>query len=112
VDTYDPVKFWSRFKTLSEKDLPVIIKTGIKQPTLSNWRVKEIYPRADDAVRIAQALNTSVEYMVTGSDKAIRPLDPAALEIALTAIKLSPKGKKTLLYVAKGLLTQFPHPSK
>jgi transcriptional regulator with XRE-family HTH domain len=108
VDKYNPSQFWSRFKTLSEKDLPVIIRTGIKQPTLSNWRVNEIYPRADDAVRIAEALGTTVEYLVTGSDKILPPLDPAALEIALISIKLSPKGKKTLLYVAKGLLPQFP----
>jgi hypothetical protein len=31
-----------------------------------------------------------------------------ALEIALTAAKLSPEGLKTLRYVAKGLLTQLP----
>jgi hypothetical protein len=79
---YDPEQFWSRFRTLAEK--------------------------------IAAALQTTVEYLVTGSDKTLSPLgqEPAcagkALEIALTAAKLSPEGQKTLLYVAKGLLTQLP----
>jgi hypothetical protein len=82
---YDPEQFWSRFRTLAEKDLPVILQTDIKQSTLSTWRTEKTYPRADDAVKIA-----------------------AALEIALTAAKLSPEGLKTLRYVAKGLLTQFP----
>jgi transcriptional regulator with XRE-family HTH domain len=105
---YDPEQFWSRFRTLAEKDLPVILQTDIKQSTLSTWRTDKTYPRADDAVKIAAALQTTVEYLVTGSDKARSPLDPTALEIALTAAKLSRKGQQTLLYVAKGLLTQLP----
>jgi transcriptional regulator with XRE-family HTH domain len=105
---YDPEQFWLRFRTLADKDLPVILQTDIKQSTLSTWRTEKTYPRADDAVKIAAALQTTVEYLVTGSDKDLSPLDPAALEIALTAHKLSPEGQQTLLYVAKGLLTQLP----
>jgi hypothetical protein len=30
---YDPEQFWSRFRTLAEKDLPVILQTDIKQST-------------------------------------------------------------------------------
>jgi transcriptional regulator with XRE-family HTH domain len=105
---YDPEQFWLRFRALAEKDLPVILQTDIKQSTLSTWRTEKTYPRADDAVKIAAALSTTVEYLVTGSGKALSPLDPAALEIALTTAKLSPEGLKTLLYVAKGLLTHLP----
>jgi transcriptional regulator with XRE-family HTH domain len=105
---YDPEQFWLRFRTLADKDLPVILQTDIKQSTLSTWRTEKTYPRADDAVKIAAALQTTVEYLVTGSDKTLSPLDPASLEITLTAAKLSPEGRKTLLYVAKGLLTQLP----
>jgi hypothetical protein len=112
VDNYDPAQFWTRFQTLSSKDLPIIIKTGIKQPTLSSWRVQKKYPRADDAVRIAETLGTTVEYLVTGTDKTLPLLSPAALEIALTADKLTAQGLKTLLSVAKGLLTQFPKKDK
>jgi hypothetical protein len=105
---FDPVEFWARFQTFVDKDLPITIKTGIKQPTLSLWRTRKTYPRADDAVRIAEALGTTVEYLVTGSDKTLYPFNPAAVEIAQIAYRLSATGLKTLRYVAKGLLTQLP----
>jgi transcriptional regulator with XRE-family HTH domain len=105
---YDPAQFWSRFQILADKDLPVILKTGIKQSTLSTWRSEKTYPRADDAVRIAAALQTTVEFLVTGSDKTNLPCTPAAIEIALTADKLSDEGKKIALAVLKGLISQYP----
>jgi hypothetical protein len=77
-----------------------------------NCRVQDLHRRQPLAgpgtLKIAAALSTTIEYLVTGSDKTFSPLDPAALEIALTTAKLSPEGLKTLLYVAKGLLTQLP----
>jgi transcriptional regulator with XRE-family HTH domain len=105
---YDPAQFWSRFQTLSEKDLPILLKTGISQSTLSTWRTQGTYPRADIAVEIAEALQTTVEYLVTGSDNILSRLDSAAVDIALTANKLSPTGQQTLQLIAKDLLTQFP----
>jgi transcriptional regulator with XRE-family HTH domain len=105
---YDPVQFWNRFQILADKDLPVILKTGIKQSTLSTWRTEKTYPRADDAVRISAALQTTVEFLVTGSDKANLPCTPAAAEIALTADKLTDEGKKIALAVLRGLVGQFP----
>jgi hypothetical protein len=36
--------FWTRYKRLARKDLPVLIKTGILQPTLSSWRIKKSSP--------------------------------------------------------------------
>jgi transcriptional regulator with XRE-family HTH domain len=105
---YNPVQFWRRFQILADKDLPVIIKTGIKQSTLSTWRSEKTYPRADDAVRIATALQTTVEFLVTGSDKASLPCTPTAIEIALTADKLTDEGKQVALAVLRGLVSQYP----
>jgi transcriptional regulator with XRE-family HTH domain len=99
-----------RFKKLAGKDLPVIIQTGISQSTLSTWRKEGTYPRADDAVRIARALNTSVEYLVTGSDSVQSPYSQQSLEIADLADKLTCDGQNVLLAVARGLTTQFPQP--
>jgi hypothetical protein len=31
MDEYDAEMFWKRYKDLAEKDLPVILKTNIKQ---------------------------------------------------------------------------------
>jgi transcriptional regulator with XRE-family HTH domain len=42
-------------------------KAGISFNTLQGWIAKGIYPRVNDAVRIAVSLNTSVEYLVSGT---------------------------------------------
>jgi transcriptional regulator with XRE-family HTH domain len=42
-------------------------KAGISFNTLQGWISKGIFPRVNAAVRIAAALDTSVEYLVTGS---------------------------------------------
>jgi transcriptional regulator with XRE-family HTH domain len=104
----DAGAFWQRFKDLSGKDLPVILKTNIKQSTISTWRRRKEFPRADEAVKIAETLHTSVEYLVTGRDKAYAPCSPAALKIAVAADKLDDEGKRIALAVIKGLESQYP----
>jgi transcriptional regulator with XRE-family HTH domain len=107
MGNYDPAEFWTRYQALSGKDLPVTIKTGIKQSTLSTWRTQKIYPRADDAVKIAETLQTTVEYLVTGSDKSLSSLDSATAEISQTAAILNDEGKHIALAVIKGLVAQY-----
>jgi transcriptional regulator with XRE-family HTH domain len=43
--------------------------SGISFNTFQGWISKGIYPRVNEAVRIAGALNTSVEYLVRGAVK-------------------------------------------
>jgi transcriptional regulator with XRE-family HTH domain len=100
--------FWRRFKNLSGKDLPIVLKTNIKQSTISTWRRRKDYPRADEAVKIAEALGTSVEFLVTGKDKDIAPCSPAALELALIAERLDEEGQRIALTLMRGLETQHP----
>jgi transcriptional regulator with XRE-family HTH domain len=100
--------FWRRFKELAGKDLPVILKTNIKQSTISTWRQRKSFPRADEAVKIAESLHTSVEYLVTGRDKTCAPCTVEALEIAVAADKLDNMGKNIALTVIKGLESQYP----
>jgi len=64
-------QFWLRYKSLAEKDLPITVKTGIHLSTLSTWRRKNIFPRADDALKIADALDTTVDYLVSGKKTAV-----------------------------------------
>jgi len=40
---------------------------GISFNTFQGWISKGIYPRVNEAVRIAVSLNTSVEYLVSGA---------------------------------------------
>ncbi|MDR3172044.1 MAG: helix-turn-helix domain-containing protein [Treponema sp.] len=41
-------------------------KAGISFNTFQGWISKGIFPRADDAQKIAMALATTVDYLVTG----------------------------------------------
>jgi hypothetical protein len=63
-------QFWLRYGKLVAKDLPVILKTRIPSSTLSTWKKKNIYPRADEAFKIASAIGTTVEYLVSGRNVA------------------------------------------
>lgn len=60
------------FKGMTVKELAK--RTGIIKGSLDNYLgVRESIPPADIAVRIAQALNVSVEYLVTGTDSKLIP---------------------------------------
>ena len=57
-------------KNLSQKELSAFI--GLKSSQIfSNWKQRSTIPAANIAVKIAQYLNTSVEYLVTGKDDNI-----------------------------------------
>jgi len=40
----------------------------INESTVSTWRKNRTIPRADDLVKIAKLLETSVEYLITGEE--------------------------------------------
>ena len=64
--------FWKIVKelldiqNLTQKELSA--KTGINLGTLKNQICREVIPDAVEAVAIAKALNTTVEYLVTGEN--------------------------------------------
>lgn len=70
--------FWNRVKMLVEEEnttwrwlaLSILKKS---ETTISGWRATNVLPRADDAVKIASALNTTVEYLVTGEEPEFLP---------------------------------------
>jgi transcriptional regulator with XRE-family HTH domain len=63
--------FWENVKKeIKEQNTTqewVAKKSGISFNTFQGWISKEIYPRVNDAVRIATALDTTVEYLVSGT---------------------------------------------
>ena len=73
--------FWNRVKPLiKEKGLTQASfaeKCGISFGTFQGWIAKSVLPSVVDGYKIADALNTSVEYLVTGIDS-----NPAAAELA------------------------------
>ena len=44
-------------------------KTKVPKGTFSSWKTRKIYPRADVAYRIADALGVSLEYLLTGREQ-------------------------------------------
>lgn len=70
--------FWDRVKILIESvnttwrwlAISILKKS---ETTISGWRSTKVLPRADDAVKIASALNTTVEFLVTGEEPEFLP---------------------------------------
>jgi transcriptional regulator with XRE-family HTH domain len=70
----DTIDFYQRVKKLAKTN-KMTIETAVGQAGLSlasynAYRRHENLPRVDEALKIAQALSTSVEYLVFGQDKA------------------------------------------
>jgi hypothetical protein len=63
--------FWENvkkeIKTQNTTHEWVAKNSGISFNTFQGWISKGIYPRVNEAIRIAVSLNTSVEYLVSGS---------------------------------------------
>lgn len=71
------LNFWIRVRDrldylgFSQKELAKQIQESYN--TLQSWTSKNRLPNAETAVRIAQALHVSVEYLVTGTDPSFSP---------------------------------------
>ena len=63
--------FWKNVqkevKTQNTTQEWVAMNSGINFHTFQGWISKGIFPRLNEAIRIAASLNTSVEYLTSGS---------------------------------------------
>ena len=74
------------YKGMSSKELAIL--TGLSQGSISNYlKENSSIPSADIAVKIANALNVSVEYLVTGKNSQI-PVKEYPAEIKMISDKL------------------------
>lgn len=68
--------FWERFKILSKSkhltQQEICDTTGILLGTLKGWITNERLPDAESAVLLADAIGTTVEYLVTGNQSSER----------------------------------------
>jgi transcriptional regulator with XRE-family HTH domain len=68
----DAVSFWKRVNSLIKsqqtKQEAIAAQCGISYQTFRGWVSRKTFPGGDETYLIAQALNTSVEYLVTGSE--------------------------------------------
>lgn len=69
MEFYENVKKLAKLQNL--QIIPFLESLGINYSTYKGYKQCNNLPRADEAVKIAKALNTSVEYLVTGEEPAI-----------------------------------------
>ncbi|MDE7392621.1 MAG: helix-turn-helix domain-containing protein [Treponemataceae bacterium] len=94
------------FQDIKVKELAV--KTGISQRTLEGYLgARGSIPPADVAVRIAQVLNVSVEYLVTGDSEQNVKSKEAAGGCLADVISGLPMGKRQLLKEMLAVLQNF-----
>ena len=69
------MNFWTRLKyQIKEKNTTqewIATKIGVPFGRFKNWLVRKTYPDLKQGLEIAELLNTSVEYLVTGNDREI-----------------------------------------
>jgi len=69
----DPSVFWKNVKKEIKSQNTthewVAKNSGISFNTFQGWISKGVYPRVNEAIRIAVSLNTSVEYLASGAVK-------------------------------------------
>ena len=85
------VSFWQNIQAeldyynMTQKDLALTISESYN--TLRTWIKNDRYPDARQAVKIAKALHTSVEYLVEGKDDKIKRDNTKIIELLEEAIK-------------------------
>jgi transcriptional regulator with XRE-family HTH domain len=103
------------FSGMEQKELAA--QTGISLKTIENYLKQESsMPSADKAVRIAQALGVSVEYLVTGGEnhreKNHVPLSPELHRLIKSIKQLSKRDQRIVLDTALHLSESLgPSPS-
>lgn len=85
IDFFERIDELLKTKKLTQKDLCQGIGLASVQ-TYSNWKLRNSIPAADIAFKIAQYLNTTVEYLLTGSESNILAEENATLKETLAKI--------------------------
>lgn len=82
---------------LQKKDIAE--KAGVSANGISTWKITGTIPRADIAIRIAQILNVSVEYLIIGELPTIDNKNSLAYKVAA----LSEDNQKIIAAVVSAL---------
>lgn len=85
LDFWTNVKSELDFKGMSQKELAVLIHESYN--TLQSWINKNRLPNAEQAVKIAMALGTTVEFLTLGKDSKIKPDNTLTIKLLEQAIK-------------------------
>jgi transcriptional regulator with XRE-family HTH domain len=84
-------------------------KSGINDQTIYSWRNLDRFPRLDYAIKIAEALGVSVDFLATGETK-LYGLHPAQKKLLTIMNSLKDEDKWRLLGIVEGLLVTEVNP--
>ena len=80
------VRYELDYKGISQKDLAAAIDESYN--TLRTWQKNDRLPDAAQAVKIAKVLQTTVEYLVTGTDVQLKNDNTKAISLMEQAIAI------------------------
>lgn len=101
LDFWNNVKEELDYKDLSQKELAA--KTKISYNTMQSWITKDRLPDAADAVKIAAALDVTVEKLVTGKELVSKKNETEINEVLKDIRHLSAEDLK----IAKMIIHRF-----
>jgi transcriptional regulator with XRE-family HTH domain len=96
-------RLYELIRLKNTKQIALAEYCGIAQNTISGWKRQGVLPRADIAVRMADFLGVSVEYLVTGKDRTIPEFRDSEREIIKEMHDLDDNELKTVLVLVHGL---------
>jgi hypothetical protein len=103
--------FWKMVKNEVERQQTsfewLYRKTQIPKGTFSSWKNRNIIPRADEALSIAEALKVSVEYLLTGADSQKKPSNPIIQEIGETVPFFDDNDLQTILATVRAMAARY-----
>ena len=82
-------------------------KTQISKGTFSSWKNRNTIPRADEAFLIANSLNVSVEYLLTGTDQPTEASNKAIHEITKTVPFFDDYDLQTLIATVRAMAERY-----
>ncbi len=77
-------------------------KIGIRRPTISEWKKNGAIPSGDICLKIANYLNVSVEWLLTGEEKQAPQLSQEEEQFIGTYQNLTEEQKKTIRILLDG----------
>lgn len=99
---WDNVIFLLNRKEMSQKWLADVSQVG--KTAINSGISRKSSPSADNAYRIAKALGTSIEYLVTGTDT----ISDGERELLNAFNNLNREGKRAAIGAVTGLSVAFP----
>jgi transcriptional regulator with XRE-family HTH domain len=90
------------YRDMLVKELSAL--SGLSRHTIDNYlNVRGHIPTAENAVKIAQVLDVSVEYLVTGQEKppGKSPMSPEIVDLIQTVKQLDENDRKMLYGIAQ-----------